>query len=137
MKLKIFIYSLLIVLFSNCGSEDDNKIFNPCETTPFPGIEGVTQSNFRLQTFTDDYETGILITSTIKNNNDEPVSGHTNFTLINNGVTQTYGTVNNVPQSCLEIEANSSCSFEMRVSISGDHPISLNSKLLCFYYSRY
>jgi|GEM_PF-6547312 len=134
MNLKMIIYSVLLVLFSNCGSDDNSTIFNPCETTPFPGIEGVTQSNFQLQSLPDNY---ILVRCTITNNNDKDISGHANFTLINDGVTQTYGTVYNVPQSCLEIEANSSCAFEMRVSISGNHPISLNSELLCFYYSRY
>ena len=119
----------------SCGNDDDNNSNNPCELNPFPGVNGVTQSDFLIQTFNEPDEKGYIITSTIMNENPESVSGSPSFVLRENGEIITYGTSNSASStSCLNIDAESSCDLEFRIYLLENENIDSNIDFLCFYY---
>tara|TARA_R110000868_G_scaffold298188_1_gene558427 strand:- start:119 stop:535 length:417 start_codon:yes stop_codon:yes gene_type:complete len=135
MKLKTFLSSLLILTLLSCGNNDDNNSNNPCELNPFPGVNGVTQSNFLIQTFNEPDEKGYLISATITNNNLESVSGEPSFVFRENGEIITFSTSNTASStSCLNIDAESSCEFEFKMYLTANQNIDSNIEFLCFYY---
>ncbi len=134
MKLKTLFSLILLTLFS-CGNDDDNNSVNPCELSPFPGVDGVTQSEFMIQTFNEPDEKGYIVSATITNNNFESVSGKPSFVFRENGEIITYSTSNTAfSTTCLNIEAESSCDFEFRIYLSLNENIDSNIDFLCFYY---
>ena len=135
MKLKIFFSSLIILTLLSCGNDDNNNSNNPCNLNPFPGVDGVTQSDFLIQTFNEPDEKGYLISATIANDNLESVSGKPSFVFRENGEIITYSTSNTASStSCLNIDAESTCDFEFRVYLSQNENIDSNIEFLCFYY---
>ncbi|APX99910.1 hypothetical protein [Lacinutrix venerupis] len=135
MKLKTFFSSLIILTLLSCGNDDDNNSSNPCDLNPFPGVNGVTQSDFLIQTFNEPDEKGYLISATITNDNLESVSGKPSFVFRENGEIITYSTSNIASStSCLNIDAESTCDFEFRVYLSQNENIDNNIEFLCFYY---
>jgi hypothetical protein len=135
MKLKYFFSTLIIFTLLSCGNDDDNNSNNPCDLNPFPGVNGVTQSGFLIQTFNEPNDKGYLISATITNDNLEAVSGKPSFVFRENGEIITYSTSNSASStSCLNIDAESNCDFEFRVYLSQNENIDSHIELLCFYY---
>ena len=136
MKFKNSLILLLILTIISCGNDDDdNNSASPCELNPFPGVSGVTQSNFMIETFDELDEKGYLITSTVANDNFEAVSGSPSFVFRENGEIITYSTSNTASTtSCVNIDAESNCDFEFRIYLSQDENIDNNIQFLCFYY---
>lgn len=135
MKLKKLLSRLLILIVLSCGNSDDDNSSNPCELSPFPGVSGVIQSNFMIDTFNESGDKGYLISATIINDNLQSVSGKPSFVFRENGEIITYSTSNSASStSCLNIDADSTCDFEFRVYLSEDENIDNNIEFLCFYY---
>ena len=135
MKLKNSLIFLLTLTAFCCGNDDDSNSNNPCELNPFPGVSGVTQSGFLIQTFDEPDEKGYIITATITNDNPESVSGSPSFVFRENGEITTYGTSNSASAtSCLNIDAESSCELEFRIYLLENENIDSNIDFLCFYY---
>ncbi|WP_299365912.1 hypothetical protein [Winogradskyella sp.] len=139
MRLKNVLVFLLILTFIGCENDDNNNnnnnSTNACELDPFPGVSGVTQSNFMVQTFNEPDEKGYFITATITNDNLESVSGSPSFVFRENGEIKTYSTSNTASStSCVNIDAESTCDFEFRVYLSQNENIDDNIQFLCFYY---
>ena len=136
MRFKDLLIIFLILTFISCGNDNDNNnSTNPCELNPFPGVNGVTQSNFMIQTFNESNEKGYLITATITNENLESVSGSPSFVFRENGEIITYSTSNTAsPTSCVNIDAESDCEFEFRVFLTQNENVDNNIEFLCFYY---
>lgn len=119
----------------NCGSDDDNNQITPCNLNPFPGIQGVTQSNFQIQAFDQPDAKGYIISAIITNDNLEPVSGKPSFVFRENGEIITYSTINTASStSCLDIDPESTCDFEFTVYLSQNENIDNTIEFLCFYY---
>lgn len=136
MKFKNLLTLLLILTVISCGNDDDNNnSANPCELNPFPGVNGVTESNFMIEPFNEPDEKGYLITATITNENLESVSGSPSFVFRENGEVITYSTSNTAsPTSCVNIDAESECDFEFRVFLTQNENVDNNIQFLCFYY---
>lgn len=135
MKLKTFLCSLLSLTLLSCGNNDDGYSNNPCELNPSLGINGVTQSDFSIQISHQPDEKGYLISATITNNNPESVSGKPSFVFRENGKIITFSTSNTASSaSCLNIDAESSCEFELKIYLIYNQNIDPNIEFLCFYY---
>ena len=136
MKIKNSLILLLTLIIISCGNDDDNgNSTNPCELNPFPGVNGVTQSNFMIEAFNEPDEKGYLITATITNENLESVSGSPSFVFRENGEIITYSTSNTASTtSCVNIDAESNCDFEFRIYLTQNENIDNNIEFLCFYY---
>ncbi|MEY8847276.1 hypothetical protein AB9K26_00550 [Psychroserpens sp. XS_ASV72] len=134
-----FVFFLLIgCLAFGCNSNDDDSSSentNPCELNPFPGVAGVTYDNFSITSFDNPNEKGYHISANLINSNDFSVIGEPRFVVKEHGSIITIGTSNTASAtSCLEIDANSNCSFELTVYLLQNEDIDNNITLLCFYY---
>ncbi len=135
-----FFVLVLVVVFStlSCNSGDDDSSsndVNACNLEPFPGVANVTHSGFMVTTFDTPTERGYFISTTITNANDFAVSGQPSFVFRENGEITNYSTSNSASAfSCLDIDANASCAFEMNIYLLQDETIDGSIDLLCFYY---
>ncbi len=130
--------AVITFTFVSCNDSDDDsnsEAFNACLVEPFPGVANVTASNFQVSLFDMPDERGYFISATLTNANDYAVSGEPTFVLRENGSISNYSTINTASAfSCLDIDANSSCDFELNIYLLQSEVIDPNISLLCFYY---
>lgn len=130
--MKKIIFFLFTILLISCNSDDDNAAANACELERLINVEvidGITQKDFVISEYQGGFD-GYLVTSTIININDFPVTGESVYVIkINGRVVSYYNQF-----SCEEIEANSTCEYERSIFGEAGEPYDPNAELLCFYY---